>query len=325
LSRFPSSPGRAPSGAAFLLVLTLALLAGCGSSSSPATAPTSASPTGQASFPVTVRAANGPVTLASRPERVVSLTPTGTEMLFAVGAGKQVLAVDDQSTYPAEAPKSDLSAYKPNLEAIAAKDPDLVVASDDTGGLVAGLRRLKVPVLLMPAVQSLDGSYAQIEQVGAATGHVAEAAAVVARMREDIADLTGQAARRPGLTYYHELDQNLYSATSRTFIGSVYGLLGLTNIADKAQGAAGDYPQLSAEYVLSADPDLIFLADTKCCRQSAETVAKRPGWSKVTAVRTGNVVALDDDIASRWGPRIVDFLRKVSARVAAVPTPTPTG
>jgi iron complex transport system substrate-binding protein len=316
-----------PPGAAVLVLLLAALLAGCGGSTAPTTSSSpSASAVAEGTFPVTIRAANGPLTVKARPERIVSLSPTATEMLFAIGAGSQVVAVDDQSNYPAEAPKSELSAYKPNLEAIAAKDPDLVVASDDTAGLVAGLKRLKIPVLLAPAARSLDDSYAQIEQLGAATGRVGDAGELVARMRKDIQDLTQEAARRPGLSYYHELDPSLYSATSRTFIGSVYGLLGLTNIADKAQGAAGDYPQLSAEYVLSADPDLIFLADTKCCQQGAATVAKRPGWSKVTAVRTGNVVALDDDVASRWGPRVVDFLRVVSQRVAAVtPAPSPSG
>ena len=326
MSRIPSSRLVLP-GAAVLVLLLAALLAGCGGSTAPTTSSSpSASAAAEGTFPVTIRAANGPLTVKARPERIVSLSPTATEMLFAIGAGSQVAAVDDQSNYPAEAPKSELSAYKPNLEAIAAKDPDLVVTSDDTAGLVAGLKRLKIPVLLAPAARSLDDSYAQIEQLGAATGRVGDAGELVARMRKDIQDLTQEAARRPGLSYYHELDPNLYSATSRTFIGSVYGLLGLTNIADKAQGAAGDYPQLSAEYVLSADPDLIFLADTKCCQQGAATVAKRPGWSKVTAVRTGNVVALDDDVASRWGPRVVDFLRVVSQRVAAVtPAPSPSG
>jgi iron complex transport system substrate-binding protein len=326
MSRIPSSR-LVPPGAAVLVLLLAALLAGCGGSTTPTgSSSPSTSAAAEGTFPVTVKAANGPLTLKARPERIVSLSPTTTEMLFAIGAGSQVAAVDDQSNYPAEAPKTELSAYKPNLEAIAAKDPDLVVTSDDTAGLVAGLKRLKIPVLLAPAAKSLDDSYAQIEQLGAATGRVGDAAEVVARMRKDIQDLTQEAARRPGLSYYHELDPNLYSATSRTFIGSVYGLLGLTNIADKAQGAAGDYPQLSAEYVLSADPDLIFLADTKCCQQSAATIAKRPGWSKVTAVRTGNVVALDDDVASRWGPRVVDFLRVVSHRVAAAtPAPSPSG
>ena len=313
---------RPPIGAARLpllaAALAVALTAACGGSEPTSSAPSPSASAGAGSFPVTIKAANGPVTLDSRPAKIVSLSPTATEMLYAVGAGEQVSAVDDQSNHPATAPKTTLSGFKPNVEAIAAEEPDLVVASDDTNGLVAGLGKLKVPVLLTPAAKGLDDSYTQIEQVGAATGHVAEAAAVVARMRKDIADLTAESARRPGLTYYHELDPKLYSATSRTFIGSVYSLLGLTNIADKAQAGAGDYPQLSAEYVLSADPDLIFLADTRCCQQSAETVAKRPGWSKVTAVRTGNVVNLDDDIASRWGPRVVDFLRTVSERVSKV-------
>jgi iron complex transport system substrate-binding protein len=310
-----------------LLVALAVALAACGGSEPAGPAPASSASAAAGAFPVTVKAANGTVTVDSRPQRIVSLSPTATEMLYAVGAGEQVAAVDDQSNHPATAPRTTLSGFKPNVEAIAAKDPDLVVASDDTGGLVAGLTRLKVPVLLTPAARTLDDSYAQLEQVGAVTGHVGDAAAVVARMRKDISDLTRASARRPGLTYYHELDPNLYSATSRTFIGSVYALLGLTNIADEAQGSAGDYPQLSAEYVLAADPDLIFLADAKCCQQSARTVARRPGWSKVTAVRTGNVVALDDDVASRWGPRVVDFLRVVADRVAKVSpaAPSPSG
>lgn len=322
---------RPPLGAARvpLLVTALAvtLAAACGGSEPASPAPAASASASAGSFPVTIKAANGTVTVASRPQRIVSLAPTATEMLYAVGAGEQVTAVDDQSNFPATAPKTTLSGFKPNVEAIAARDPDLVVASDDTGGLVAGLTRLKVPVLLTPAAKTLDDSYAQLEQIGAATGHVGDAAEVVGRMRKDITDLTAAAGRRPGLTYYHELDPSLYSATSRTFIGSVYALLGLTNIADKAQGGGGDYPQLSGEYVLTADPDLVFLADSKCCQQSAETVAKRPGWSKVTAVRTGNVVALDDDIASRWGPRVVDFLRVVAGQVSKVSpaAPSPSG
>jgi iron complex transport system substrate-binding protein len=118
------------------------------------------------------------------------------------------------------------------------------------------------------------------------------------------------------LTYFHELDPSLYTATSRTFIGQLYGLLGLRNIADGADPSGSGYPQLSAEYVISANPDIVFLADTECCKQGPASVAARPGWASITAVRTGAVIAEDDDIASRWGPRVVDFLRTVAARVA---------
>jgi iron complex transport system substrate-binding protein len=252
------------------------------------------------------------------PKRIVSLSPTATEMLFAIGAGGQVVAVDSNSNYPAEAPKTELSAYQPNVEAIAGYQPDLVVYSDDPGELKAGLDKLSIPVLQQPAATKLDDTYAQLDQLGKATGHVAEAGQLAATMRAEIEKLA--AAERPErpLTYYHELDKNLYTATSKTFIGQLYAQLGMENIADAADKEATGYPQLSAEYVVKADPDLIFLADTKCCGQSAATVAARDGWDQLTAVRTGGVVELDDDIASRWGPRVVDFLKTVAAKVQSL-------
>jgi iron complex transport system substrate-binding protein len=108
--------------------------------------------------------------------------------------------------------------------------------------------------------------------------------------------------------------------TSSTFIGRIYALLGLRNVADAVGADSSDYPQLSPEYIIEANPDLIFLADTKCCRQSAATVATRPGWDRIAAVRHGNVVELDDDIASRWGPRIVDLVRAVARAVGSAET-----
>jgi iron complex transport system substrate-binding protein len=249
-----------------------------------------------------------------RPERIVSLSPTATEMLFAIGAGGQVVAVDSNSNYPEEAPRTDLSAYQPNIEAIAGYKPDLVVYSDDPGELAAGLGRLSILALRQPAATRLDDTYAQLDQLGRATGHQAEAGRLVATMRAEIEKIAAARPERP-LTYYHELDKNLYTATSKTFIGQLYGQLGMKNIADAADKEASGYPQLSAEYVIRADPDLIFLADTKCCGQSARTVAARDGWDQLTAVRSGGVVALDDDVASRWGPRVVDFLKTVATKV----------
>jgi iron complex transport system substrate-binding protein len=249
-----------------------------------------------------------------RPERIVSLSPTATEMLFAIGAGGQVVAVDSNSNYPEEAPRTDLSAYQPNIEAIAGYKPDLVVYSDDPGELAAGLGRLSILALRQPAATRLDDTYAQLDQLGRATGHQAEAGRLVATMRAEIEKIAAARPERP-LSYYHELDKNLYTATSKTFIGQLYGQLGMKNIADAADKEASGYPQLSAEYVIRADPDLIFLADTKCCGQSARTVAARDGWDQLTAVRSGGVVALDDDVASRWGPRVVDFLKTVATKV----------
>ncbi|MCF2528514.1 ABC transporter substrate-binding protein [Yinghuangia soli] len=253
---------------------------------------------------------------ADAPKKIVSLTPSATEMLYAIGAGKQVVAVDDQSNFPAEAPKTELSGFKPNVEAIAKYTPDMVVISDDIDGVKAKLETLKIKVVEVPAAKNFTEMYAQFDKLGAATGHAGEAAAVTAKMKKDIEEIVAK-AKKPAapLNYFHELDNSGYSVTSKTFIGEVYGLFGLKNIADAADKSGSGYPQVSTEHIVQADPDLIFLADTKCCQQNLDTVSKRPGWDKIKAVQTGNVVALDDDIASRWGPRVVDLVKAVAQAV----------
>jgi iron complex transport system substrate-binding protein len=306
------------------VVLGVTTLAGCGQSGTSTTS-TTTSTTTTPDKPVAVAAGNGTVTIPATPKRIVVLSPTATEILFAIGAGSQVVAVDDQSTYPANAPKTKLSGFKPNAEAVIGYRPDLVVLSNDTDGIVKALEKVKIPVLLEPAAVHLDDAYDQITDLGAATRHATEAAKVTGDMRQEIDATVKATPRSAGLTYYYELTNDLYTVTSKTFIGQVYGLFGVTNIADKADKQQSGYPQLSAEYLVKADPDLIFLADTKCCGQSAATVAKRPGWQDLTAVRDGGVVPLDDDIASRWGPRLVDLVKAVGAAVQkASPQPSMT-
>ncbi|MFI6597122.1 ABC transporter substrate-binding protein [Nonomuraea sp. NPDC050536] len=293
------------------------LLAGCGqtTSNTPAGNPsTAAAPPQDQNFPVTIEAGNGKITIPKKPQRIVSLSPTHTETLFAIGAGPQVVAVDALSNYPADAPKSDLSGYKPNVEAIVAKKPDLVIVSDDINKVVIELGKLNVPVLLEPAATKLDDAYQEIAELGAATGNKAKADEVVAGMKSELGKLAANAPQKK-LTYYHEIDQTPYGATSSTFIGQIYAMFGLTNVADKAPEAAGGYPKLSAEFIAQADPDLIFLADVKCCQQSKDTLAKRPGWKSLSAIKNGQVIELDDDIASRWGPRIVDLAKVVGDAV----------
>ncbi|GGO73478.1 ABC transporter substrate-binding protein [Nonomuraea cavernae] len=303
------------------------VLTGCGqsgttasTSAAPAASPTTTATTGTdttgTGFPVTVEAANGKVTIERRPERIISLSAVHTETLFAIGAGPQVIAVDDQSNHPPQAPKTALSGYKPNVEAIVAEKPDLVILSDDLEQIVAQLGKVNVPVLLETAPADLDAAYDQMTDLGAATGNQDRAGELVTGMKASLAKLAAETPKDHELTYYHELDQTPYAVTSTTFIGQIYGIFGLTNIADKAPDPAGGYPKLSAEFVAEADPDLIFLADVKCCGQSKATLAERPGWKGLSAIRNDQVVQLDDDIASRWGPRVVDFAETVGAAVA---------
>ena len=268
-------------------------------------------------FPVTLTPVEGdPVTLDERPERIVSLSASNTETLYAVGAGDQVVAVDAQSDYPDGTPRTDLSGLTPNVEAIVGYDPDLVVLSDDIDGVAAALTKLDRDVLIVPAAATLDDLYESIELLGRATGHADEAADLAERTRTDLDKIVADTPKpSEPLTYYHELDPTYYSATSKTFLGHIYSLFGLTNIADPADKDAGGYPQLTVEHILQSDPDLIFLADVKCCGQNAGTVAARPGWNTLSAVKNGNVVELDDDLASRWGPRVVDLAESIADAV----------
>lgn len=284
------------------------VVAGCGSTG-PSGEVGGASP-GPA-FPVSI----GHVKIEREPRRIVSLSPTATEMLYAIDAGKQVVAVDQLSNYPAVAPQTKLSGYDPNVESVARYRPDLVVASADTNGLGRGLKALHIPLLVEPAVKDLKGTYQQIKELGRATGHVGAAASEVREMKDHIHSIVSRAPRLDGVDYYHELDNTYYSVTDGTFIGQVYSLLGLHSIADAAGGNASGYPQLSAEYIVRADPDVIFLADTRCCGQTAQKVEKRPGWGQISAVRNHAIVELNDDVASRWGPRVVDLLRIVATRL----------
>jgi len=266
-----------------------------------------------AAFPITIHAANGDVVVKQQPTRIVSLSPTATEDLFAVGAGKQVIAVDEDSDYPKSAPRTKLSGFTPNAEAVAAYNPDLVVVSND-GGIVGQLQKLGVTVLLEPAADNVAQAYDEIRQLGAATGHGPGATKVVHGMESKLTKLIRSVPKsRRRLRVFHELSPDYYSATSATFIGRVYKLFGFTNIADAADATHTGYPQLSGEYILSANPQLVVLSDSVCCGQTAAKVALRPGWQQVAAVRQHRVVAVDDSVASRWGPRLIAFAQTVAA------------
>lgn len=270
-------------------------------------------PTAEGGFPVEIHG----VMIPARPDRILSGTATHTEILFAIGAGAQVVAVDLWSDHPAEVadlPRFD--AFNPSVEAMAAFDPDLVILSFNPSGTAEGLTALGIPVLVLDAPDDLDGVFAQYAELGAAVGRVDEAAELSSRMREEIASIVANAPEGSrGGTYYHELDPSHFSIGSDTFIGHLYSLLGLVSIGD---GAGGGFLQLTAEFILDSDPDFIFLADAGLGGESAETVAARPGWDRLTAVAAGRVFEIDESASSRWGPRIVDFVRSIAEAVLEV-------
>ena len=299
------------------LVASITMLSACSSSSSPAPSDTTTSAT-TAGYPVTVGTGSDAVIIPARPTSIVSLSPTATEDLYAIGAGDQVEAVDKYSNYPAGTPMTKLSELQINVESLVALNPDLVIIANPSDNLSSRMKALSIPVLMLPAATHIDDVYTEMTELGEATGHVEEATKVEASVRAELQQITSSIAPRPKpLTYFFELGPDYYSLTSQTFVGQLLSLIGLQSIADTASGVAdsGGYPQLSSEFIVKADPDFIFLADTICCQQDATTVAKRPGWTQIAAVKAGHVVNLSDDIASRWGPRIVVLLQTVADAV----------
>lgn len=304
---------------AALAALALALTA-CGSESSSdaGSEPPRESSSASADFPVTVDTPGGEITIDEQPQKIVSLSPSATETLFAIGAGDQVVAADEFSTYPKEAPTTKLSGFEPNVEAIAEYSPDLVVAANDAGGMVAGLKKLGVPVLINPAPATIEQGYDSMAALGQATGHVDETADLVKQLRSDIDAALAQAPDRP-IRIYHELDDSYYSASSYGFIGSVYEQMGAENIADAADKDKTGFPQLTEEAIIKADPQLIVITDQ--VGYDAQDVANRPGWQAVSAVRDDNIVTVNADIASRWGPRLPQLIEQVADAMSSVKVP----
>lgn len=293
-------------------VLVAGLLAACGTGT-PAAPPNASSHT-TGSFPVTVASADGNIAIKTRPTRIMSLSASATQMLYAIGAGPQVVAVDEYSTYPSKAPRTDLTGYETSAESYLPYHPDLVIlAFEESPTVVSQLAALGIPTLLLPPATTVAGTYDQLHELGLATGHVSAAGTEVANVKAQLSAIVASTGgKAKGVTYYQEVDPTLYTATSHTFIGALYARLGMVNVADAAGSAGDGYPQLSAEYLLKADPDFVFLADDECCGQTAATFARRPGFSLLRAVKLHHVYTIPDPIASQWGPRIVTFLQMVA-------------
>ena len=272
-------------------------------------------------YPLTVKFGGYTTKIAKKPTKIISLSPSATEIFFAIGAKSQILAVDNLSNYPAGTPTSEISAFEPNVEAILAKKPDLVLLSIDSTKapqIRNALVKLGIPVLMEKAPATLNDVYAENTLLGRVTDRADGAAKLNVSMAKSIKDVLTKAKKSSRIRIFHELDDTYYSVTSNTFIGRVYKDFGAINIADAASGAdSSGYPQLSAEYLLKSDPQVIFLADAQY-GTTAESVSKRAGWSQISAVKNQKIVELPADIPSRWGPRLVDFYKLIGAALAKV-------
>jgi len=269
-------------------------------------------------YPLVITSAGFQAKINEKPTRIISLSPSSTEILFAIGAGKQVLAVDDNSNYPPNVPKSQLSGFTPNIEAIVALNPDLVILQIDSAkskSVRDSLTKLRIPVVMEKSAAKISDTYNEIELLGKVTDRSSAAKSLTTSMKKRITTILSASAKKERYRFFHELDNTLYSATSKTFIGNVYKDFGLTNVADAASSSdSAGYPQLSAEYLIKSNPQIIFLADAQY-GETAATVKARQGWQGIDAVTNSKIVELPADIPSRWGPRIVDFYEIVAKAI----------
>lgn len=249
--------------------------------------------------------------------RIISLSPTHTETLFALGLGDFVVAVDADSDFPAEAVELQrgLSSDTGDVSAILELAPDVVITGVESPAVVNRLSSEGIAVFNGPPAQTLDEVYSQIQAISALVGRSDLGDDLVARMQRDIDALVASLPPTDGLTFFHEIDPSLFAAPQQSFLSDVYGVLGLTNIAGAP--TTGGASQLAPDEVIAADPDVIVLADVECCGVDIDRVAARPGWSDIDAVQAGAVVPVTEALANRWGPRVVELLRLMSGGVVA--------
>ena len=249
--------------------------------------------------------------------RIVSVSPTHTETLFALGLGEFVVGVDSTSDFPDAAldvRRDDLQADSADLGPLLALDPDVVIIGDDPTGLAQRLDTEGVASFSGPEPDTLDDVYAQILGIAGVVGRPDLGEDLVVSMRASVAAAVASLPAESGRTYFHEIDPSLVTITSGNFLDAVYGELGLESIV--AADPSG-FTAVTSDQVLSADPDVIMLADVECCSVNVDVLANRPGWSGLTAVSNGAVVELQDYMVMRWGPRVVDLVEAVAVGAAS--------
>ena len=309
----------------FTLIFTLTLivvlmLAGCGQATTPESTPTPLSestftPLPTSDFPLTLTDDIGrEITIDTKPERVVSLLPSNTEILFAVGAGEQVVGVTSYCNYPEEATTREqvggITTKSLNVETIVALEPDLVLASGSQSDIIPILEESGLTVVVLEPA-TFDDIFANIELVGQVTGHTDEATALTGELRQrvDTVTATVSAADAQPTVFYEVWHDPLMTGGPNTFIGQLITLAGGQSIfADVEE----DWPQVSTEVVVERNPAVILGPDSHADELTAEKINARAGWESVAAVQNGEIYMLNGDAVSRPGPRIVDMLEEAA-------------
>ncbi len=310
----------------FLLpvVAAVVLAAGCGKAStslgagsatgapSPTATASSTAPT--STFPVTLTDDDGvSVTLKAPPQRIVTFAPANTEILFALGLGDRVVGVSGRyDNYPPAARAIDevggSNGVEPNIEKVVSLQPDLLLATSGGEDWKQRLRQLGVPVFSIDATSFGDVLH-DIRTVGTLTGADRPAAALTANMAAEAAEVKARVAAEPPVSCFYEVyyQPPVYTVGPGSFVFSLLKLAGCDPVTANLKT---QYPQMSVEAIVRADP-AVYLVDSLSA-SSVAAVGKRPGYDALSAVRDHHVVVIDSDLVTRPGPRVVDGLRELA-------------
>lgn len=299
------------------VTLIVIFFTGCTTASPTGTPPVAESASTETTFPLTLTDDLGrEVTIETKPQRIISLLPSNTEILFAIGAGKQVVGVTSYCNYPPEAASREqvggITNQSISIESVVAMEPDLVVASGSQDQVIPVLEEAGLSVIVLEPA-TFEDIFANIELVGRATGHAAEATALTSELRSRVEAVREKVAaipqeERPAV-FYEVWNDPFMTAGPNTFIGQLIDIAGGVNIfADVDE----DWPQISPEVIVSRNPDVIVGPDNHRDALATGTIVERPGWATITAVQNNRIYLLNGDAVSRSGPRIVDMLEELA-------------
>lgn len=242
-------------------------------------------------------------------QRVVSLSTTHTEIIQVLGGESLLVGVDSFSE--TELPIEKIDAFTVTAEALVELDPDLVVVAFDFNGIIEGLEGLEINYALLPPARDFEDVYTQIEEIGTLINKSDESLELVSAMQRDVEEIIENFSSE-NISVFHEIGftYGIYTINENSFIGEIYNLLGINNVANLKEDPFGSgYPEFSEEEVLASNPNLIVVGHSDYLNKDLST---RVGWEEITAVQSGNVFFLDENLANNWGASTVDLLNTLS-------------
>ncbi|WP_174734600.1 ABC transporter substrate-binding protein [Mesobacillus harenae] len=308
------------------IMLALGVLAACGENAedvpneNPAT-DQNQSANKESDFPVTITdALDNEVTIEAKPEKIVSLIPSNTEIAFGLGLGEQVVGVSDFDNFPEEtAQKEKIGGMEFNIEKIISLSPDLVLAhASSAHNSEAGLQQLRdagITVLVVNDATNFEEVYESIQMVGKASGESEKADELVADMKEKLDGIKNKAAEineadRKSVFVEVSPAPEIYTAGTNTFMDEMLKLINAENVVTEE-----GWPKMDPEAVIEKNPDVIITTHGYYTENPVENVMSRDGWQDITAVTNKQVVDVDSDMVTRTGPRLVEGVEALAKAI----------